>query len=119
MVRSIKGRELDFEVIIKQHSKDIALGNASMNARGDIVKNGKVVKTVEERRKEYYQLNPLDKQTEILINQDLMRREEATKTLEEAVKERSPKPKKSTEAKIDEDFTPKIKKSEKEIDFEE
>ncbi len=119
MVRSIKGRELDFEAIMKQHSKDIALGNASMNARGDIVKNGKVVKTVEERRKEYYQLNPLDKQTEILINQDLTRREEAAKALEEAVKERSSKSKKSVEVKTDEDFTPKIKKSEKEIDFEE
>lgn len=52
-VRTAKGRILDMDSLFLANQKSIALGNASLNARGDIVKHGKVVKTVEERREEY------------------------------------------------------------------
>lgn len=52
-VRTAKGRVIDMDSLFMANQKTIAIGNASLNARGDYVKNGKVVKTVEERRDEY------------------------------------------------------------------
>lgn len=53
LVRTAKGRLIDLNQLAKDNQKAVALGNGHMNARGDIIKHGKVVKTVEEQRKEY------------------------------------------------------------------
>lgn len=54
MVKSIKGVEIDMEGLRKTNEKAIALGNARMNARGDLLgKNGKVLKTKEQMSQEY------------------------------------------------------------------
>lgn len=46
---SYKGRVIDMELLKFQNEHQIALGNATMNARGDIVgKGGTVIKTREE-----------------------------------------------------------------------
>lgn len=66
-VTTARGQTLDMGALIKQHQNDIALGNGHMNVRGDIVKKGKVVKTVEERRRDMgkFDFSKLQKQTAI------------------------------------------------------
>lgn len=51
-IKTVRGRTIDMEALINEHQYDRALGNAQMNIRGDIIKNGKIVKTVEERRRD-------------------------------------------------------------------
>ena len=47
--RTIKGRAVDFDKLRNTNKSDIAIGNASMNAGGDIVgRGGNVVKTSDE-----------------------------------------------------------------------
>lgn len=53
LVRTAKGNLVDLNQMFMDNQKAVALGNASMNARGDILKHGKVIKTVEEQREEY------------------------------------------------------------------
>ena len=53
LVRTAKGRLIDLNQLVMDNQKSIAIGNGHMNARGDIFQHGKVVKTVEEQRKEY------------------------------------------------------------------
>lgn len=57
-IRTMRGKQLDMAGLIARNSHTIALGNASMNARGDIVKNGKVIKLREQITMEYNQHNP-------------------------------------------------------------
>jgi len=57
--RTAKGRPIDWEALRRQNENSIALGNAKMNARGDILsKGGKVVKTREQIEEEYNKFNP-------------------------------------------------------------
>lgn len=54
MAKSIKGKEVNFEALMLANPNAIALGNANMNARGDLLgKGGKVIKTREELALEY------------------------------------------------------------------
>ena len=54
MVKSAKGRDVNMQALMLANQKTVALGNAKMNARGDILgKNGKVVKTREQVINEY------------------------------------------------------------------
>ncbi len=53
--RTNKGRQLDMEALRIANEKTIAGGNMSVNARGDIVQGGKVVKTAKERVASSYQ----------------------------------------------------------------
>lgn len=66
-VRTARGQTIDMGALIKQHQNDIALGNGHMNVRGDIVKKGKIVKTVEERRRDMgkFDFSKLQKQTPV------------------------------------------------------
>jgi hypothetical protein len=55
----MKGKELDIAHFLAVNGHQIALGNASMNARGDIVgRGGKVIRKREEVVQEYYERNP-------------------------------------------------------------
>lgn len=59
MIRSMKGEMIDMAALAAQNSNVVALGNARMNARGDIVnKAGKVLKAREVVVREYYNANP-------------------------------------------------------------
>lgn len=58
-VVSMRGEVLDMGRMIAQNEKTVALGNASMNARGDIVgPGGKIIKRREQVATEYYAANP-------------------------------------------------------------
>lgn len=49
MARSYRGKEVDMVSLAKQNEKTVALGNAHMNAKGDILgKGGVVIKSREE-----------------------------------------------------------------------
>lgn len=53
--RTMRGRTLDMSKIQKKNELAIAAGNASVNARGDVIgKAGKIVKTREQVVKQHY-----------------------------------------------------------------
>lgn len=54
--RTYRGRPIDIDALIMMNQKSVAVGNANMNARGDILgKGGIIVKTKEAVAEEYYQ----------------------------------------------------------------
>jgi predicted ATPase len=54
MVRSFRGKEVNMLALAKKNEHKIALGNASMNSKGDIIgKGGIIIKTREEQLREY------------------------------------------------------------------
>jgi len=53
--RTNKGKPIDMEAMRTANGKTIAAGNMSVNAKGDIVQGGKVVKTAKERAQSRYQ----------------------------------------------------------------
>jgi hypothetical protein len=58
-VRTARGVELDIGSIMRVEQDKVALGNAKMNARGDLIgPGGKVVKKREEVLRDYYYNNP-------------------------------------------------------------
>ena len=40
---TMRGRGIDFNSLIRQHATTVALGNANMNAKGDIIGQGGAV----------------------------------------------------------------------------
>lgn len=58
-VKTMRGQTLDMSRLIAQNEKTVALGNASMNARGDIVgAGGQVLRPREQVSQDYYNRNP-------------------------------------------------------------
>ena len=58
-ITTLKGKQIDIAALRERHGATVALGNAGMNARGDILgKGGAVVKTKEDITREYYENNP-------------------------------------------------------------
>lgn len=58
-VKSRRGKKVDMNALLMKHEKDVALGNANMNARGDIIgRGGKVVTKREDLIREYHQNDP-------------------------------------------------------------
>lgn len=57
-VRTMRGQTLDMARLMAQNATKVALGNASMNARGDIVDGKRIVKPREEIAREYHRSNP-------------------------------------------------------------
>jgi hypothetical protein len=85
MVRSYRGKEVDMISLAKKYEKNMALGNAHMNGKGDILgRNGKIVKTREEQLKEYYEGN---RQHEMTINLKKDASEEIEKDLKKIAEE--------------------------------
>lgn len=91
-VRTARGKVIDMHQLFVDNQKSIAVGNASLNARGDLVKHGKVVKTVEERRAEYEVANSRSSTTISLAPDSKLTEEKAMKEVEEF--RETPKPKK-------------------------
>ena len=57
--RTNKGQMLDFDALMIQNEKEIALGNMKVNARGDkLGPGGKILQSREEVTREYYKNNP-------------------------------------------------------------
>lgn len=53
-----KGRAIDMQALLMVNEHAVALGNANMNARGDILgEGGQIIRTSEQITEEYYQLN--------------------------------------------------------------
>jgi hypothetical protein len=58
-VTTMKGKILDMGQIMAQNEKTVAIGNANMNARGDMLgAGGQVVKRREQVAQEYHASNP-------------------------------------------------------------
>lgn len=71
MVKSHKGKEVDIAAMAQANQHEVALGNARMNARGDILgKGGKIIKTREELSVEYNTKNPNAVKT-VALTQDV------------------------------------------------
>jgi hypothetical protein len=57
--RSMQGKIVDMELLSQKHELAPAIGNARMNARGDLLgPGGKIVKKREDVMAEYYENNP-------------------------------------------------------------
>jgi ABC-type hemin transport system substrate-binding protein len=53
--KTANGKQLDMEALTRANEETIAIGNAGLNARGDLIgANGKIKKTRAERMKEIY-----------------------------------------------------------------
>jgi hypothetical protein len=58
-VKTMKGKTLDLTPIMAKKQNTVAIGNANMNARGDILgPGGAIVKRREEVMQEYHNANP-------------------------------------------------------------
>jgi len=58
-VMSMRGKVVDMNLLMAQNEDKLALGNAKMNARGDIVSStGEIVSTSEQLIKQYNAANP-------------------------------------------------------------
>ena len=71
-----KGKKIDMGKLALLHQTDIAAGNVNVNARGDVIQDGKVVKTSRERRNQFYSQNQtntkvISTKTKDLIPNDL------------------------------------------------
>lgn len=86
VVRSMRGVEINMAALAAQHEDIIAVGNAKMNARGDIIgPGGRVEKPREQIAAEYYAKNPnaVAKQTPLRdIRGEVMSPADAVRNLE-------------------------------------
>jgi hypothetical protein len=58
-IKTMKGKHLDVTPIMTKNENKIAIGNANMNARGDILgPGGTIIKRREEVAQEYHNQNP-------------------------------------------------------------
>ena len=59
IITTMRGKQIDIAAIAEQHGDKIAIGNANLNARGDVLgPKGEIIKTADEITQEYYQNNP-------------------------------------------------------------
>jgi len=56
--KSMHGRSVDMEAMRARNETTVAVSNQNLNARGDQLKGGKIVKRREEVVSEYYETNP-------------------------------------------------------------
>lgn len=57
--RTMQGREIDLEKLMRQNETMPAIGNMRVNARGDeLGPGGKIIRKKEEIMNEYYESNP-------------------------------------------------------------
>ena len=69
--RTMQGKEIDMDKLMARHELMPAIGNASVNARGDeIGPGGQIVKKREQVMSDYYELNPKATQKQVLPIQE-------------------------------------------------
>lgn len=82
MVKTYRGKEIDMVSLAKKNEKTVALGNAHMNGRGDILgRGGEIIETREEVLKKYYDANTFQQASVNLKNN-----EEENKKIENTLK---------------------------------
>lgn len=122
MVKSFKGREVDMQALAIKNEKTVAIGNANMNAKGDILgKGGKIIKTREDIIKEYYEANNIKPEIISLKSDKVSQKQEeavAKDVLEliEKTPNKPENPKKSKSSKT-EDLKSNVENDD-EIDFD-
>lgn len=103
MAKSMRGKEVDMGGLSNVNGDVVAIGNARMNARGDLLgKNGKVVKTAEDLAREYHKTVsktvatvPLDQVLEQEVKKPIIRKNEEV-TKQEPVEDENDSEKKSS-----------------------
>lgn len=88
-ILTLKGKRIDIAALRERNSATVAIGNGSMNARGDVIdRSGKVVKTKEQIGREYYDNNPKSVAVSTIslkdISDEIMTPAQAIKALETA-----------------------------------
>ena len=63
--RTNKGKSIDMEAMRTANEKTLAAGNMSVNAKGDVIQGGKVVKTAKERTAVRYESTKQVKQASL------------------------------------------------------
>jgi len=99
--KTMQGKSIDMDLLRKKNELTPAVGNARMNARGDILgPGGKIVKKREDVAKEYYKTKPVASETPKPVAAQAST-EEVTTTVETT-------PKKATRAqqKVQKEATP-------------
>lgn len=87
MAISFRGKNVDIVSLAKKYEKEVALGNAHMNGRGDILgEGGKVTKTREEMLKEYHESNKTETKTVNFKEESLKEVQEDLKVIQEEKK---------------------------------
>lgn len=87
-----KGKSIDMEAMRTANEKTLAAGNMSVNAKGDIVQGGKVIKTAKERTAVRYESTKQVKQVSL--------KKPLTQADGKTAPEQRPKPKPIPEAEI-------------------
>ena len=110
MAKSFRGKEVDMIALEKKNEFKVALGNAHMNTRGDILgRGGIIVKTREDQLKEWS--NKIVEETTIVEKNDNTEVEEVVKQSQKAPqKQPQKKSKKETSTIIYDDITEEEKK---------
>jgi hypothetical protein len=86
--RTANGKQVDIETLSLQNETVIAVGNMSVNARGDqLGAGGKIVRTREEVMKEHYAVT-----NSIVPNDDAMPRDPNVENVEQPVQAQQPAP---------------------------
>lgn len=84
MAVSYRGKQVDMVSLAKKYEKTVALGNAHMNGRGDILgKGGKIIKTREKQLEEYYEGNRARTETVNLKQESVKEVENEVKKIQE------------------------------------
>lgn len=115
--KSFRGKRIDMNKLLMQNEKAVALGNAKLNARGDVLgKGGKIVKTREQIAREYHEKNP-NAVKQVSIHANSAEDEKAAREF----KEMSEAPVRTKSSKIEEIDSNKVAektKTSKPIDFD-
>ena len=71
---TMRGKQIDMDMLRKKNELTPAVGNARVNARGDVLgKGGKIVKKREEVMQEYYKV---PSKTQEIVEEDLLSEQE-------------------------------------------
>lgn len=110
MAKSFRGKEVDMIALEKKNEFKVALGNAHMNTRGDILgRGGIIVKTREDQLKEWS--NKIVEETTIVEKNDNTEVEEVVKESQKTPQKQSQKKsKKESSTIIYDDITEEEKK---------
>ena len=123
-VRTYTGKLVDFDEIIRGHEKEQAVGNANMNARGDVIDDkGRIKQSKEDRSREYNKnvSNSVIKSSLLDEVDDLPDTQNTKKkTASSTAKQTPPKsaPKKSTISEDFEDVEPPVKNDKEDTNSE-
>jgi hypothetical protein len=68
----MQGREIDMEAMRAKNELTVAVGNVNINARGDQLKGGRIVKSRDQVVAEYYETNPNATPRQNLVNSNVI-----------------------------------------------